>query len=247
MRDPLRVRLVLMLALLWGWAGVSMAQDATPAPRNVTAFPPGAVVFGLTAGEWSARYAQWSLSFPVGVSPGQDVTGERCGYGQSGPVFFIPRNLSPCVVPVGVAVFVSIAGTSCSTVEPVPYFGRDEPELRACAATEAERYTGIAVSLDGQDIPDIASYRAASPLFTMRLPENNVLGVPAGFMEAVADGYQVILAPLPAGDHEVVVHLELTDGTILPDKILRISVVGPATTDGDATPAAGPPGATPIA
>jgi hypothetical protein len=143
-------------------------------------------------------------------------------------VFFIPRNFPPCIVPVGVTLLVPIAGTVCSTVEPPPYRGRDEAELRACATAEVDRYTGIVVRVDGQAVPAIETYRASTPRFTMTLPKHNVLGVPAGVAYAVADGYQVMEAPLPVGEHEIVAHVELTDGTVLPDKVMRLTVVDAA-------------------
>ncbi len=246
MRLSRRVQLALMALLLLSPSGSVPAQEATPLPEQISVYPPDRVVFGATLGEWSARHWQWTLSFPVGRNPGQDVTGASCSYGQSGPVFYVPRNLSPCAIPTGMALFVPVAGTECSTVEFEPFVGLGEADLRACAATEAERYTAMTVSVDGQTIPDIASYRAASPLFTISLPPNNVLGVPAGVGWAIADGYQVMLAPLPVGDHEIVVHLELTEGTVLPDKVLSISVRGPVVTELEGTPAAEFPPATPL-
>ena len=80
----------------------------------------------------------------------------------------------------------------------------------------------------------------------MTLPEHNVLGVPAGVAYAVADGYQVMVAPLPVGEHEIVAHVELTDGTVLPDKVLRVAVVEPLGTDPGATPDLRTPRATPV-
>jgi hypothetical protein len=233
------------LIVLGSAVGPSTAQEATPVAQAVTVFPPDEPVYGASLGDWAARHWQWTVSLPVGVNPGQDVTGTTCGYGQSGPVFFVPRNFPPCLVPAGMALFVPIAGTECSTAEPAPYGGRDEAELRACAAAEADRYTGIVVRVDGERLPNIDAYRASSPLFTLALPERNVLGVPAGVAHAVADGYQVMLAPLPAGDHEIVAHVELTDGTVLPDKVLRLTVVAPPHPEPAATPDLGTAGATP--
>ena len=244
-----RIRCLLMgiLALLGGAAGSSLAQEATPTAAGLTVLPPDEPAYGASLGEWSARHWQWTVSLPAQVNPGHDVTGAACGYGQSGPVFFIPRNFPPCVVPTGVALFVPIAGAECSTAEPPPYFGRDEAALRACAAAEVDRYTGIVVRVDGQVVPDIESYRASSPRFTMALPENNVLGVPAGVAYAVADGYQVMLAPLPAGEHEIMAHVELTDGTVLPDKSIRMRIVEPAVIGpGAPTPDLETPRATPV-
>jgi hypothetical protein len=72
------------------------------------------------------------------------------------------------------------------------------------------------------------------------------LGVPAGVAYAVADGYQVMVAPLPVGEHEIVAHVELTDGTVLPDKVMRLTVVEPLVIAPAATPDLGTPAATPV-
>ena len=237
--------LIGVLAVLAVVVGSSLAQEATPT-AHVPALAPDEPISGASLAEWSARYWQWTVSFPVSVNPGHDATGATCGYGQSGPVFFIPRNFPPCTVPAGVVLFVPIAGTVCSTAEPPPYAGRDEAELRACAAAEVVRYTGIVVRVHGQQVPGIQAYRVSSPRFTLTLPEHNILGVAAGVAYAVADGYQVMLAPLSAGEHEIVAHVELTDGTVLPDKMTRITVVGPVRIDLEATPDLGTPRATPV-
>ncbi len=245
---PVRSPLILaaVLFMLGGVIGPLAAQEATSGGDSGLVYLPDEPIDGATLGEWSARHWQWTVSFPVGINPGHDVTGATCGYGQSGPVFFVPRNFPPCIVPSGVALFVPIAGTECSTAEPPPFYGQREMALRSCAAAEVDRYTGIVVRVDGQRVPDIAAHRASSPRFTMILPQHNVLGVPLGVADAVADGYQVILRPLPAGEHEIVTHVELTDGTILPDKVLRVTVVEPAGRDRGASPVPATPEATPV-
>jgi hypothetical protein len=130
-------------------------------------------------------------------------------------------------VPADVAVFIPIAGSECSTLEPPPFHGANEEELAACAAGEADRYTGVVVRVNGEVVPEIERYRAQSPPFTLQLPEDNILAVPPGTGRAVADGYQVILPPLAPGAHEIVVHVEVTEGYALPDKTLRLTVVEP--------------------
>ena len=76
----------------------------------------------------------------MAIDPGADPTGERCGYGQAGPVFFLVQSGEEaaertCTIPAGTALLLPLLDASCSTVEPPPFFGRDEAELRAC--TEA--------------------------------------------------------------------------------------------------------------
>lgn len=241
---------IFVLAALILIGGMLVAISSQPQERrNTLTFDPGIPVHGVPQTEWSARQWQWTLSFPVNISPGQDVSGAACANGQSGPVFFLPHNFAPCTVPAGVAILVPITGTQCSSAESPPFSGTSEEELRACADLEVERYTNITVSVDGQIIPDIGKYRVGSPLFTLALPGHNALGAPAGISYAVADGFQMMLRPLPHGEHEIVVHLELVDGTVLPDKLAHITVASPswapavtsqATANGTATPAASP-------
>jgi hypothetical protein len=237
--------------MLVGGMFVAISVQQSEREEGVTiTYPPGAVVHGGTYGEWSARHWQWIASIPLDINPGYDVTSESCGSGQSGAVFFLPRNLPPCEVPAGMAILVPIAGSECSSTEPAPFSGTNEEELRTCAAEEAERYTNIRLNVDGRNVPEIEAYRTSSPLFALSLPDHNVLGAPTGVAYAVADGYQAILRPLPPGEHEILIHLELKDGTVLPDKLVRITVMeptwlAPAATPDIVTPMV-TPGATPV-
>ena len=134
---------------------VPSPRRASPRRRLTAAveiLPPDEPWAGLTRGEWDARWWQWAVSMPEEINPNFDTSGERCGYGQSGPVFFLPGNVVgegpaeiTCVVAAGTAIYVNVVGSECSTVEAPPYFGRTEDELRACAnATldEVPEYSG---------------------------------------------------------------------------------------------------------
>jgi hypothetical protein len=164
---------------------------------------------------WSARSWQWFFRLPEEVNPFFDATGELCGYGQSGSVFFLPGSSGSversCVIPQGVHVFVPLIGSECSTVEPPPFFGRDEAELRRCAveavddAESAVDLSMMAVTVDGETVTDLASYRAMTPLFRLWLPQENLLGSEQTVAESVADSYQVMLSPLTLGEHEVTI------------------------------------------
>lgn len=168
-------------------------------------------------GEWSARSWQWFFSLPPDVNPFYDETGDRCGYGQSGPVFFLAGAdhsvARSCVVPVGVHIFVPLLVSECSTVESPPFFGRDEPELRQCAADAVDMaesaldMTAMQLTIDDQAIDHLSAYRAASPLVTLWLPKSNDLGSDKAVADSMADSYQVMLNPLTEGDHVVVIAL----------------------------------------
>ena len=244
---------VLALTLLLGLTGPAIAQESTPAVEGVTIYSPDELVGGASLGEWNARNWQWAVSMPEAVNPNFDSTGEACGYGQSGPVFFLPASYGPevgepitCVVPLGVSLFVGVAGSECSTVEPPPFFGRDEAELAACATAFTDGITEMEASIDGRPVPDLEQYRAVSPLFSMLFPEDNFFGVPAGVALSVADGYSFIIAPPPPGEYEISVSV-LFEGEDAPLAITnRVIVQEPQVIELEATPEASPEAATPV-
>jgi hypothetical protein len=119
----LLVLLALVLVLgIRGSTGV-VAQEATPTSgddlENLV-LPPDAPAYGLTYEAWTARFAQWRHSLPMAIDPGADPTGERCGYGQVGPVFFLVQSGEEpaertCTIPAGTAVLLPLLDASCTT------------------------------------------------------------------------------------------------------------------------------------
>jgi pimeloyl-ACP methyl ester carboxylesterase len=251
-RSLLIAFLLISVVGLASGATLVSAQSATPSSADVV-LPSDAKVDGLSLGEWSARSWQWFFSLPQDINPYSDETGERCGYGQSGPVFFlagadhsIERS---CVVPLGVNIFVPLVGSECSTVESPPFFGRNEAELRQCAAnnvTMAESALDMSLmqlTIDGQALYDLSSYRSATPLFTLWLPAGNDLGSDKVVADAVADGYQVMLNPLTEGDHVVVISIPgLQPGAPAISITYRLTVMSGAYGASSASPEASPAG-----
>jgi hypothetical protein len=89
----------------------------------------------------------------------------------------------------------------------------DIPTLQQSAAAAATSVQEIDVTIDGVTVNDLRSYRAASPGgFNITLPDANILEAfglpdPAGtYSPQVADGFWLMLAPLSAGTHTIVVH-----------------------------------------
>lgn len=242
---------VVSVSLLAVLVAPAVAQEATPGTQvaGVTVLAPDASYAGATRGEWDARSWQWVVTMPEAINPGFDTTGERCGYGQSGPVFFLPGAYVPetfertCVVPEGVALFVGIGGSECSTVEPPPFFGRDEAELRACAASYTDTITDVSVTINGEAVPNLDAYRTASPMFTMIFPEDNFFGVPAGAALSVSDSYSILLAPLPPGEYEITGSATFAGEDTL-ESTTRVIVVSPQIIE---PPAASPEAGTPVA
>jgi hypothetical protein len=181
--------------------------------------PPHALAYGKTYGEWAAAWWQWALSIPADRNPLTDRTGEFCDEGQSGPVWFrggaARSRETTCHVPVGKAIFMPvynwIFGAGVYDCDPsVPGVPCDEATLRASAAAATEAATVLEVSLDGVPIQHLHDYRASSPTaFAVTFPEDNLLGLNAGtYFPQVADGYWLMLAPLPKGKHTLLIHVE---------------------------------------
>lgn len=252
-----------MLASLSAAAAVpGLAQEATPDAQEdisgtevagVTVLPPDASYAGAPRGEWDARSWQWIASIPGEINPGFDPTGERCGYGQHGPVFFLPGFYGPdisertCIVPEGAAIFVSAVAAECSTVEAPPAFGRDEAELRECAAKAMAAVTDVAITINGEEVPSVQQYRTTSPLFTLLLPEHNFFVAAPGAAQAVSDGYSVIIAPPAPGEYDVTVALTYEGYPEPFEATIHVVVVAPQVIGPSASPEAGAPAATPAA
>ena len=205
---------MIVLVLLVGTGGPTdiQAQEATPdagAELGELVLPPDAPAYGLTYAAWIARFSQWPHSLPAAIHPDTDPTGAPRGLGQAGPVFFLvlagDREAveRACTVPAGTALLLPLLYASCTTVEPPPFFGRDEAELRACAEALFATAVELTAVVDGVAIPDLDRDRVQSEPFTVALPAGNCLEVEPAVTQGVAEGYWVLLAPLPAGEHEL--------------------------------------------
>lgn len=189
----------------------SPVPEAVVAP-SMNVVPPGATPAGKTYGEWAIAWWQWLWSAPVDVNPGLDETGEFVDYGQSGPVWFIAPNYGgvtdrSATIPAGKMLFVDVAADFESPlIDP----SASEEDLRALCATIIDDIQMVEISVDGVSVDNLAAYRLATPrAFSYTLPENNMfeffgIDAPAGtYGGAVADGYYVMLSPLPAGAHTI--------------------------------------------
>jgi hypothetical protein len=126
-------------------------------------------------------------------------------------VFILPGNFvggvveRTCVVAEGTAIYAFVAGNTCSTIEPPPYFGRTEDELRACASAGMDELTVFEARVNGQEVSDLDTYRTTSPMFTITVPRDNIVGLEAGVGQVVSDSISFIIAPPPPGEYEIFV------------------------------------------
>jgi hypothetical protein len=202
----MRVVPVVLLAFVLMATGAlqATAQDATPtAEANIT--PPGG-----DYADWAVAWGQWLFSFPTAVSPAADTTGAACGLGQNGSTFFLAPSAvgagaitRACTIPEGTSVLVPVIAVDCSTAEADPFHGDDADSLASCAKTNADAITAGHASVDGTDVADIASYRVQSPVFSLVLPEGNMLNAPGGVASVVVDGAFLNVEDLAAGEHTI--------------------------------------------
>jgi hypothetical protein len=180
-------------------------------------YPINSKPYGLTYGEWSAKWWQWALSIPTKDNPVADETGEKCAVGQNDPnVWFLGgtgggKVARECTIPAGKAIFFPPINVECDYLSAPDL--KTESDLRRCAKADQDKVTNLQVTVDGVAIPDLKIYRVQSPLFNVTIPKDNVIGSPPGTTRAVSDGFWILLKPLPVGKHEIHLSGSLVDFT----------------------------------
>lgn len=186
--------------------------------------------YGLSYGEWSARWWQWAFSLDLRRHPLFDTA--DCNTGQSGPVWFLggtseqgPRTRT-CTVPAGTALFFPLITPECSDLEGN---GTTDAKLRACAMAGGNLILTdprhLYATLDGEELRKLKQHRVQSPLFEFGpLPQKNYIQffgcsgpetcpepskTPGITGISVSDGIWLMLKPLSPGRHTLHFHAEL--------------------------------------
>lgn len=194
--------------------------------RNPGVLPPTSRVQGLAYGDWAANWWQYVLSVPADQNPLGDAT-EACILQWVGNVGLVVGNCAvgtpiQCTVPAGKMLFVEVLGAECSTLEEGPFYGEDEAGLRECAQAFVPQE--LQASIDGVEVRDLSKYIVTSPLYGFTVPEDNVLGVPAGSGQSVASGAYLMLSPLSPGTHTIHLHGTYPDFEFTADKTFILTV-----------------------
>ena len=135
------------------------------------------------------------------------------------PFALDPAAVPTCTVDVRTEIFVAALSVECSTVEEPPFYGGNEAELRQCVRDLDVLQGDLTVTVDGEPVPLTL---VETPLLTIDLPEDNILGVPAQQALSVAAGFVALLPPLPPGTHEIVI---TGTGTFFGDFTLVTTIV----------------------
>jgi hypothetical protein len=177
--------------------------------------------------EVQRQWWQWDGAFVVSKGhPGLDPTGDLCGKKQNGAAWFLETGgvvtERICRVPAGRLIYMPVAMVICS-----PLIGYDlrPNELQACASGEFETLPyQFRATLDGRTVDDLPSYRTQTGVFTLKLPADNIYGVPAGRGPAAADSVALLLLPPRPGTHLLFVSASLPDGTVLGTTLYHLIV-----------------------
>lgn len=205
MRNPLAIVLV------------SLSIPATAsASDGFNVLPLNSHAYGTTYEELAQGWWVWGMQGPN--NPVLDETGEYCAEGQSGHVWYLAGTFGgeverTCTVPTGTALFFPVHNTIWAQFPEDPDYTTEELHQILWDA-----YLGntcdMWASVDGVEIEDLWDYLVISDPFVFEMDDGNIWTGEAGeFYPSVADGYHVLLTPLPAGEHEVVFGAEVSCGT----------------------------------
>lgn len=222
------MRRILAILVAVGCAVIT-ATPAAATPEgdnpNPALFSPDAHPYGKSMATWGERASQWIYGQPLDSSPLFDPTGANCGVAQQGKVWYIARIAGPpvfsgtreCTIPHQKALFLYIGAVVDDY--PCPAFPDFQPApgqslydfLIADAKAAMDSVDLLEVSLDGQPLNDVFSYRYQSDdlfeitgdLSLQPVFDPCITGEP---QQAIVDGFFMMFKPLDRGQHTIVVH-----------------------------------------
>lgn len=193
------------VALCAGLAAANGSTLAAPPAPPVAVIDADEIVFDRSQAEWSEAWLQWVAAFARDSSPISDTTGALCAAKQEGDVWFLATSDGTaaverrCAIPAGKTLFVPVVNT-------MERSGNREPDCdsmaRIAADNIARRVNRLSMTIDGQAVDNLASHRVATrECFALGLRQTPR----SAARTAVADGYYVMLQPLPAGAHVIAI------------------------------------------
>jgi hypothetical protein len=183
------------LAALSGAAGeISVGAESTAVGDATESYP-----------SLAAAWLAWATS--QSFVPVMETGHVDCATGQVGETWFLAGSeldagpiARRCAVPAGTRLFFPVVSAFCA--EPRGASLSPEPALTACAAAFIDLFPhhALAATVNGNPVPIV---RAQSPLLTVQLDPDNPFAAPAGEYLETADGYWVLLDPLPPGNQVI--------------------------------------------
>jgi hypothetical protein len=191
---------------------------------DVAAAEPGSIPVIGGAHRFAPKHAdligwmRWAMAEPSFSGPIADQTGELCGDGQDGPVWYLAGTFGgsverECDIPAGKQLAFPLVNSWC--VFPSEFYADDEaiaadlPLMEAWYANHYANICSLTLRLDGEDlIPSMETmvdklYIPVMDPFEIDLHEDHWASqwFAGGEMPAIGVGYYARLQPLTPGDH----------------------------------------------
>ena len=186
----------------------------------------GSVVEGATIAQWTEKWWLWLLQAPNVHDPMRDNNGEKCQFGQHGPVWFIAGAYAQkdvarrCTIPEGRHILIPIAN---GFTRPRPLKNDDCSSQLAGVEADVLAIDDPYFLLNGKEVPAIRARH--------REKTGKCFDSGTGRELSATDGYWIMLKPLPAGEYKLEFGLrDLKANKQLLRKIAYSITVAPATT-----------------
>jgi hypothetical protein len=206
-------------------AALAMVTALCSAPGATANAPPSRAkpahrVDGMTGGELLGQV--WNDIYSTSGQTGSCVT-----LGKTGHVIYVNTDFGTvCTVAGGTPLFILGWSTTCSDVEPPPYFAVGEAAQQACArkAIDLDMVTAITVIVDGGRPVNIhtSRFEAYTPLQHVQLPPDNFVGIPPGPATLSAFGWITLVEHLHLGLHHIQLEIAFASDAFVRDWAINV-------------------------
>ncbi len=174
--------------------------------------PPDFTLFEKTSGDYAAEWYQYIYSISTNgdyLFPDASPLADDRVYFLQRTIFYEPSlGIQTYTVPDDVYLFFPILSYEWDNVGTDPPL--TIPELRQTIHAVVDRITDVHAVIDGIPLTNLLAYRTESPVFSVFLPTADnffslIFARPIiGLVDPmVAEGYLIMLKPLPPGLHDV--------------------------------------------
>jgi hypothetical protein len=169
-------------------------------------FKTNSKAYGESYVKWTEKWWQWAFSIPKDQNPITDKTGENCGKGQGGPVWYLAGTTGDasdaqrrCVIPRRKSILFPIVVSQFSRFEKPNMSIR---ELIRYTAKDIDQTSFLEAIVDDISLTNLLKYRIRS-YFNLDPVVGNIWDIQPGRTMAASDGFWVFLKPLSEGKHSI--------------------------------------------